>query len=145
MSLSSIGDMRQHFMNMKSNTTIRNTMSKLVQELTTGQVEDLTGHLGAGQTQLAGIDRQLQMIESYARANTETGQFLTIMQDVLTGVDGQREYASEALLTIGSSSTDAQIQNAATVSLSSLESVVYSLNTRFGDRAMFGGNELTRD
>ena len=142
MAISMIGDMRQHFLTTRHNTSLKNELNTLVQELTSGEKNDLTSHLGGDQTALAGLDRQLQMLGQFAQSNAETGQFLSTMQTALSGVENHRETASTALLSINTSSTMSQIENAAEVAHGSFEAVVQTLNLRSGDRAMFGGNSL---
>ncbi|MCW1949927.1 MAG: flagellin [Octadecabacter sp.] len=142
MAISMIGDMRQHFSTSRHNTSLKNELNTLVQELTSGEKNDLTSHLGGDQTTLAGLDRQLQLLGQFAQSNIETGQFLSMMQTALTGVENNRETASSTLLSINTSSTASQIENAAEVARGSFEAIVQTLNVRSGDRAMFGGNSF---
>ena len=142
MPVSTIGDLRQHFLTSRNNTALKSELGTLVQELTSGKVSDLTSHLGSGQTNLAGVDRQLEMLGRFAQSNTETGQLLSAMQTALAGVDGHRATTSGALLTIDASSSMTQITNAGSIATYGFEASVQSLNMRFGDRAMFGGTDL---
>ena len=144
MPFSSIGDMRQHFLTSRTNSSLTNELNTLVQELTNGEKSDLTQHLGAGQTQLSGIDRHLDMLSSFARSNVSTGQMLSAMQSALENAETQRGTVSSALLTIDESSSSAQVQEAGSIARSGFDTVVQSLNIRFGDRAMFGGNDLNQ-
>ena len=74
MTISTIGDLRQHFLSTRNTTSMKTELSTLVQELTTGEASDLTSHLGASQNKLAGLDRQLQMLSRFSQSNTETSQ-----------------------------------------------------------------------
>ncbi|AKS47784.1 flagellar hook-associated protein 3 FlgL [Octadecabacter temperatus] len=142
MAISMVGDLRQHLLTTRHNTSLKTQLNTLVQELTSGETADLTSHLGGDQTTLSGLDRQLQMLGQFAQSNTETGQFLIMMQTALSGIDSQRETASNALLSINLSSTASQIGNAADVARNGFNAAVQSMNQRSGDRAMFGGNDL---
>jgi flagellar hook-associated protein 3 FlgL len=142
MAVSTIGDMRQQFLTTRHNTAMKNELNTLAQELTTGEVADITSHLGGAQTTLAGVDRQLQMLGQFSQANAETGHLLSVMQTALAGLDSHRETASSTLLMIGASSTPSQISVASSIAASSFEATVQTLNLRSGDRAMFGGNDL---
>ncbi len=142
MALSTVGDMRQHFLTARHNTALKSELNTLVQELTSGEVADITSHLGGAQTNLAGVDRQLQMLGRFSQSNIETAQLLTIMQTALAGIDSHRETASSTLLTIDASSTQSQISAASSIASSSFKATVQTLNLRSGDRAMFGGNDL---
>ena len=137
-----IGDMRQHLLTTRHNTSLTNELNTLVQELTSGEKNDLTSHLGGDQATLSGLDRQLQMLGQFAQSNAETGQLLSTMQIALSGIESNRETASAALFSINISSTTSQIENAAEVARGSFDATVQNLNLRSGDRAMFGGNSF---
>ena len=143
MPFSTIGDMRQHFLTSRANLSLKTDLQTLVQELTSGEKSDLTAHLGASQTKLNGIDRQLEMLSSFTQSNTDTGQLLSTMQLALDGVDDQRATSSAALLAVTAASSSSQVENAGAISLASFRTTVQTLNTRFGDRSMFGGNDLS--
>ncbi|MGJ8609941.1 MAG: flagellin [Octadecabacter sp.] len=136
------GDMRQHFLTSRLNTSLKTDLNTLVQELTTGEASDLTAHLRGSQSSLAGLDRQIELLGRFSQANTETGQMLSLMQTALSGVNSQRETASTHMLTISDASTPSQLSESAIVARSSFEAVVSNLNLRSSDRAMFGGNDL---
>lgn len=142
MPLSSIGDMRQHFLTTRANLSLKTDLQTLVQELTSGEKSDLTAHLGASQTKLNGFDRQLEMLGRFAQSNTDTAQLLSTMQLALDGVQGQREVSSAALLNINTESSLSQIENAGGIALASFRATAQTLNMRFGERSVFGGNDL---
>lgn len=145
MAVSTIGDMRQHFLTARHNTALKSELNTLVQELTSGEVADIASHLGGGQTNLASVDRQLQMLGRFSQSNVETGHLLTVMQTALAGIDGHRETASSALLMIDASSRQSEVSAASTIASASFEATVQTLNMRSGGRAMFGGNDLDRN
>ncbi|MBU2992367.1 flagellin [Octadecabacter sp. 1_MG-2023] len=142
MPVSTIGDMRQYFMTSRANYSLKTDMQTLVEELTTGEKSDLTAHLGTNQTKLNSIDRQLEMLGTYAQSSTGLSQLLSTMQIALDGVDGQRSATSDALLTVNSGSSLSQIENVSNIALSGFETTVSALNTRYGDRSLFGGNDV---
>lgn len=137
-----IGDLSQHLLTTRNNTTLKTDLNTLVSELTSGEKSDLTAHLGASQTNLAGLDRQLEMLGRFERSNNDTQQMLSTMQLALGGVDSQRSRASGALLNITQASNASDISNTGSIAQSAFEGAVQSLNTRFGDRALFGGNDV---
>lgn len=142
MPMTTIGDMRQHFMNLRHNSTLKQRLGTLAQELATGQMSDLTAHLGRDQTRLADIDRQIGLARTYQRASTETGQILSQMQSALSAVDHLRGAAAGPLLNVTSSTSPAQREDAAMEARASFEGTIQALNTRFGDRAIFGGADV---
>ena len=142
MSFSSIGDIRQHFLTSRANVSLKTDLQTLVKELTSGEKSDLTAHLGASQTRLNGVDRQLELLGRFAQSNSRTGHLLSAMQLALTGVDEQRATSSAALLVVTTASTTSQVENAGDISMSNFRAIVQTLNLRHGDRSTFGGNNL---
>ena len=142
MTMSTLGDLRQHFLSTRNTTLMKTELSTLVQELTTGQKSDLTAHLGASQTKVASLDRQLQILTSFANANTQTSQFLSVMQNALGNIEQHRSNASTTLLMINDSSTLTQISDAGYAARGGFDATIQSLNMRSGDRSVFGGNDL---
>lgn len=142
MSMTSIGDMRQHFLNLRHNTTLKERLATLAQELTTGQAADLTAHLGHDQARLVDIDRQLALAEAQDRATSETGQLLAHMQVALSSIDDLRGQAAAPLLQITTDTPQAQRADAADEARLAFEGAVQALNTRFGDRAAFAGTQV---
>lgn len=141
MPMQTIGDMRQYFLTSRINTSLRSDLGTLVDELSTGQASDIVQHLGPDQTKLSGIDRQLSLMQSIAQSHTETRHMLSSMQMALSGVEAQRDSSGAALLAINSASSNIQIADAGSVSRTGFELAVSALNTRFGGRAVFGGND----
>lgn len=142
MAISLMGDMRQHLITARQNTSLKSELNTLVQELTSGEKTDLTSHLGGDQSTLAGLDRQLQLLGQFEQSNAEVGQFLSMMQTALSGIESNRDIASTTLLSINASSTPSQIENAADVARASFDATVRNLNLRSGSKAMFGGNSF---
>ncbi|WP_281981085.1 flagellin [Thalassorhabdomicrobium marinisediminis] len=142
MPLSTIGDMRQHFMTGRANTALKTDLQTLVQELTTGEKADLTAHLGASQAELTSVDRQLALLDRFAQSNQQTSLLLSQMQVTLEGVSDQRDTASAVLLSVNSSSDLSEIGNAAQVAEDGFTATVQMLNSRSGDRSMFAGRDL---
>lgn len=142
MPISNIGDMRQHFLTSQANLVLKTDLQTLVQELTSGEKSDLTAHLGASQTKLTSLDRQLEILGRFAQSNTDTGQLLSNMQLALDRIEGQRATASAALLTVTTASSISQVENTGQIAMSGFETTARTLNMRFGDRSMFGGNDL---
>lgn len=143
MSFSSIGDMRQHFQLTQTSSRLKSQLDTLVQEMTTGQKEDLTQHLGPQQTVVTGLDRQLSLLDSYANANKGTAQTLAAMQTVLGTLEDQRLASGEAMLAINEASTPSQLEEAGRVARLGFEATFAALNTRWGDQSLFAGNAVS--
>jgi len=142
MSVTSIGDLRQFLFTTRNTTELKSDLGTLVQELGTGQVADLTSHLGASQTSLASFDRQLAMLSRFSDANSDTARSLATMQTVLGDVDLRRAQTSDALIVVDASSSPAQRKNASELAESNFISSVSALNTRYGGKALFSGTAV---
>jgi len=142
MSLSGIGDLRQHFLSTQNNTRVKTELNTLVEELTTGEKSDLTSHLGISQVGLNSLDRQLKVLGKYEQVNEQTSQILSTMQTVLEHVDDLRSNAGNTLLTISDSSTPLDLSRGSDAARTSFEATVQSLNTRYGDQSLFGGADV---
>jgi flagellar hook-associated protein 3 FlgL len=143
MAMSTIGDLRQHFVSSRNTTATKTELHTLVEELTTGRVSDLTAHLGADQSELSSLDRQLQLLSKFTQTNKTTDQMLLTMQTALDNIDQNRGTASEVLLSIHQSSSTSQIEEAGRTALAGFEATVQSLNIRSGERSVFAGNETS--
>ena len=143
MPASTIGDLRQHFFNVQTSTRIKSNLNTLVQEISTGEKADLTAHLGAGQTVLSSIDRQLDLLDQFSTTNLETAQMLSTMQIALGTAETQRASVSDLLLKIDGSSAPNQMMSASREAEQGFRSTVAAFNTRLGDRALFGGNDVS--
>lgn len=142
MPFSTIGDLRQHLSATQNTSRLKSDLNTLVQEITTGEKSDLTEHLGLGQAELNGVNRQLAMLESYIQGNAQTSNMLSVMQSIFEHVDDERSAATEAFLKIDDASTSSQISNASSLGLAGFEAAVNALNTRYGDSSLFGGGDL---
>ena len=142
MSLSGIGDLRQHFLSTQNKTRVKTELNTLVEELTTGEKSDLTSHLGISQVGLNSLDRQLKVLGKYEQVNEQTSQILSTMQTILEHVDDLRSSASNTLLTISDSSTPLDLSRGSDAARTSFEATVQSLNTRYGDQSLFGGADV---
>lgn len=140
---STIGDLRQHFYNVQTSTRIKNDLNTLVQEMTTGEKSDLTAHLGPGQSILSSIDRQLDLLEQFSTTNLETAQMLSTMQIALGKAETQRASVSDLLLKIDAASSSSQKASASREAEHAFRATIAAFNTRLGDRALFGGNDVS--
>ena len=143
MPIQTIGDLRQHFFNVHSTSRIKTELNTLVQELSTGEKADLPTYLGAGQTALTSVDRQLDLLDQFARSNMETAQMLSTMQIALGAAETQRAKASDAMVRIDLTSPESEITAASRTSEQAFNATVEALNTRYADKAVFGGIDLT--
>ncbi len=139
MTMTSIGDASQYFVSRRNNTDIKSRLNTLTQELSTGLATDMSRHLGADRPRLAALDRSLMLLDRYAQAGQDAAQTLSMMQTTLGLMEDTRASMSSALVAVGEGSTGLQVDQGAQVARQGFETIVQSLNTRLGDRALFAG------
>ncbi|MBV1927593.1 MAG: flagellar biosynthesis protein FlgL [Rhodobacteraceae bacterium] len=83
MSMISIGDMSQTLLLRSRATDLKQTMSVLMEELSSGRVSDPSSRLGGDYSHLIDIDRNLTRLEGYSIAATEANLFASATQSRL--------------------------------------------------------------
>jgi flagellar hook-associated protein 3 FlgL len=139
MTMMSIGDLSQHFVQRLQNVHIRDRLNTLTQEVSTGKASDLPAYLGGDSARLTDIDRQLALSKSYADATKELGQRLATMQTAMESIDDRRLVLSEQVMRITPASSLSQMRSASEAAEQTFADVVSSLNTRFAGNSLFAG------
>jgi len=139
MTFSSIGDLTRHFVSLNHGTQLKSRLGILTQELSTGTKSDLPAHLGAGQAQLAALDRGLARIDGYSAAARDAGLRLGAMQMGLGAVDTARQALTDQLLLVTPGSGGDTLEQAHKAASETFETVVGHLNGSFAGRSLFAG------
>ncbi len=139
MSYISIGDMAQTYMIRRQNTQLKETATRLSNELSTGQTSDVSKRFSGDFSVVSSIETSLTSLQSYKGAAKEAGLFSTVMQASLDIVQGRTTAAVSALLLTGNSASQTQIQNTASDVRQKFDAVVSALNTQTGGRSIFAG------
>jgi len=82
----SLGDLSQSFMMQRRSVALREAMSKLTEELSTGKVSDIKEVLSGNHNYLSDLERSLEVLQGYSVANGETAYLTASMQASLTRV-----------------------------------------------------------
>ncbi|PHQ85405.1 MAG: flagellar biosynthesis protein FlgL [Thalassobium sp.] len=139
MSMNSVGDKSQVFLSLRNNMALKTRLGTLVQELSTGQSSDLVKRLGADQTRLSDVDRQLTLLSGYGRVTTQTAQSLSLMQTTIARTEETRSQLAAQMLTITAEGAVNQNEAAARAARDAMDTVVSTLNLRFSDQSLFAG------
>lgn len=131
--------MAQQFTSLRNGAVIKAELASLTDSLSTGVVTDVTKHLDGETARFSGIRYSLTQLDGFGQVASETQQYLSNVQIVLSQVDNTRSATAERLLLVSDTSTIAQVDEAAFAARSAFESVVLALNTKIGDRALMGG------
>lgn len=129
--------LRQHMAQTKAD------MTRLSQELTTGQAADTPRHLSGDLGPLLAIDSSLARLEGYGAVTRELALFADALQTGLTSVSEMAMTAATSLITASGTATTTHINTAVSAAHSALKSTLSTLNTRFGDRTLFAGMDTS--
>ena len=139
MGLVSLGDMAQSFMLRRQTVALKSDLQRLSTELTTGRVADTVARVSGDLGPVSGIDASLARLKGYGAVTAEAGLFAGSMQTALGVVDDLSSALSRTLLAASSSSSQSLVDATGRDSRSRLETALSALNTRVGDRSVFGG------
>ena len=144
MSSVSLGDLAQSFMLQRRSVDLREEMSKLTDELSSGRVNDVRAVLAGNHNYLTGLERQLEVLQGYSVANGEAAYLTGAMQASLDRVQSfSGDLGLDLLLAsggpigvvAGNPSENARIQ---------LEGMINSLNDDIAGRSLFSGTATDR-
>lgn len=141
----SFGDLAQSFLLQRRGTALKMEMSRLNQELVTGQVADVKTVLAGNTSYLAGIENDLRTLSGYRTASNEAAYFTDAMQVALERVQTSSTELSQDLLTTAQNAPEPVLDQLSRNSRSELETIVSALNTSVGGRALFGGTATNRN
>ncbi|MEO0401607.1 MAG: flagellin [Pseudomonadota bacterium] len=139
MSSFSLGDLAQNFMLQRRGAALKAEMSRLNEELATGQVSDVKAILTGNVSYLADLENDLRSLSGFKVATTEATQFTDAVQLALDRVDQSMETFGSKLLSVTSSSVGAVLDQFSADAEDELAAVVNTLNTSVGGRSIFSG------
>ncbi|MEP3513727.1 MAG: hypothetical protein ABJN38_18325 [Lentilitoribacter sp.] len=139
MSSVSLGDLSQTFLMQRRSVALRQDMSRLTDELSSGRVSDVREILAGNHNYLSELERSLEVLDGYSVANAEAAYFTAAMQSSLDNVqDFSSQLGIDLILAsggplgviAGSPSGNANTQ---------LQGIVRSLNSDIAGRSLFAG------
>lgn len=135
----SLGDLSQAFMLQRRSVELRQELSRLTDELSSGQVSDIKQILSGNHTYLSSLERSLEVLGGYNVATTEAGYFTAAMQTSLERVqDISGQLGLDLILASGGPVAvvaGSPPQNAAT----QLDGILNALNSAIAGRSLFSG------
>jgi flagellar hook-associated protein 3 FlgL len=141
MALISLGDLAQSFLLRRQNAELKAEITRMSQEMTTGQVVDAGKHLSGDVSALTGIDSALARLGAYARVTNDNAFFTGAMQTALSAVQDVTTDLVPSLLAVTSTANSNSMATVSREALRAFETTVGLYNTRLGDRALFAGDE----
>lgn len=135
----SLGDLSQSFMLQRRSVSLRQEMSRLTDELSSGKVSDIKDVLSGNHNYLSALERSLDVRAGYSVANSEAAYFTASMQASLNRVqDFAGQLGLDLILAAGGPVgviAGSPPENAAT----QLQGIVNSLNSDIAGRSLFSG------
>lgn len=145
MNYRSIGDLALTFQNTRQNSQIKSDLSRLSQELASGQKSDISTVITGDYSPFVAIERSLKSLTAYSTATSEAGLVASAMQTVLDTIQDRSSELGPSLLLAGSGASEALIQTTTVDAGVNFEMVISALNTRVSDRSLFSGTATDRN
>ncbi len=140
----SLGDLANSFMLQNRGSALKSEMTRLTQELTSGQVSDVKGVLGGNYSYLTDIEASLSRLEGYKIANTEAAVFADTMQIALGSIQASTSDLSTNMIVVANGGLDDVVLQAGQESLEVLRNTMSTLNTQIAGRSLFSGTATDR-
>ncbi|MCC5868023.1 MAG: hypothetical protein JJU27_05885 [Gammaproteobacteria bacterium] len=122
-------------------SALKQTISTLGNELTTGAMSDKTRHLKGDVSLLASINRSLDLSATHQRIATETLLLLEVQQSTINDIQIRTEDSFAELLGLGSFEDSKSLRVAAKLMQTGLEHVTGRLNTTLAGQFLMAGME----
>jgi flagellar hook-associated protein 3 FlgL len=139
MAITSIGDMASHMMNSRRTTAVKNDLNRLAYELGSGRKADVAASLKGDFNMLAGVERQLTVLQGYDIATKDAQLFLETAQATLGQIHTVTGDLGRDLLSASESGLSASVVSVAKSARNDFDAIVSALNGRVADRSLFGG------
>lgn len=139
----SVGDMAQSYQLRRHSTQLKQTMTTLSEEMTTGVQSDLGKAVNGDFRSLSSIDSSLARLESYSQNTTLAAIYASSMQSGLEAIQSKASDSGTALLSAASDISTASFDSSVEAASQSFDSIVSLLNTKVSGRYVFAGNATT--
>ncbi|NOD65489.1 MULTISPECIES: flagellin [unclassified Ruegeria] len=139
MTLTSIGDLARGMTLRTRATDIKTQIETFSFEMSTGQVQDISGRLGGDYSQLLDLDRSLARLDAFGIATSEAALFTDAMQLSLQTFGDSVGDMTASLLAFGTANQPVNHEQASVQAKNELDTMISALNTRVGGRSLFSG------
>lgn len=139
MSVTSIGDMAQSLVLRTRSAELRQTMTTLTEELSSGRVSDVVRRVGGDFSYLADIERSLTRLNGFSVAASEAVLFVGATQSYLERLQDVAGSLGGTLLSAGPSNLAPVRAEAVREARAGLGAVLSALNGTIAGRSLFAG------
>lgn len=135
----SIGDLAHSYLLQRRGSGLRAEMSKLNQELASGQVADIKSILAGNFSYLSDIETSMSHLNAYKTSSAEATQFTSAMQSALDVVQTKSTDLGTNILSVVAGGIDAVSRQVTVEAREQLGAIVNTLNTDLAGRSIFSG------
>lgn len=139
MILTSIGDLSRGFALKRQSVALKQALTRLGSEVTTGQAADPVAQLGGNTARLSRIEHDLVLASSYRDTVREAGTAAETMQIALQSIANDTDSLVDTLVLADANVRESGIALAAAEAGATLESIVSALNVGVAGRQLFSG------
>ena len=135
----SLGDLANSFMLQNRSSALKTEITRLTQELTSGQVSDVQSVLGGNYSYLTDIEASLSSLEGYKVANSEASVFAETMQAALENIQDTTSSLGTSMILVADGGLDDVVLQTGQEAFELLENTMNTLNTQIAGRSLFSG------
>jgi len=139
MTLTSIGDLSRGFALKRQSVALKQALTRLGTEVSTGYAADPVAQLGGNTARLSRIEHDLALASSYRDTVSGARTAAETMQIALQRIGDDTDGLVDALVLAGADARPSGITLAAAEAGATLEGMVSALNTGVADRQLFSG------
>ncbi len=139
MSMTSIGDIASGLMLRARSAALKQTVSRLTEELASGKVSDVNARLGGDYAYLSDIESGLKRLDGYSVASGEAGVLAATMQTALGRTSDIAGALAETLLGVATSAPGPTSDLTTLPAESGLADIMSALNQSVAGRSAFSG------
>ncbi|SOC07919.1 flagellar hook-associated protein 3 FlgL [Rhodobacter sp. JA431] len=136
----SVGDMAQTYMMRNHNVQLKNTMTKLSNELVTGVTSDVGAAVGGDFTALAAIERSISRSAIFDQVAVEANLVASTQQSALEVIQGHAEEIGNTLAAATTATSPAIVTSGTKDAEIRFESTLDALNSNVAGRYVMSGN-----
>lgn len=144
MSFQAIGDLAQFMTSRRHHVSLQSQMSRLTQELSSGETANVTGQVNASFGQLSDVEHRLTVNAAQKSAGREASVLASTMQTALESVQTQLTDLSAASLLAAAGADGPGFNSAKAAAKGGLDAIVSALNVSVAGRPVFSGTDLAR-
>ncbi|MEM1074351.1 MAG: flagellin [Pseudomonadota bacterium] len=139
MSSVALGDLSQTFLTQRRSVGLREELTRLTDELSSGRVSDIKEVLAGNHNYLTGLERKLEVLQGYSVANDEAAYLTAAMQASLGNVQDYSSQLGLDLILAGGGPVGVVAGSPSENARTQLEGIINMVNSDIAGRALFAG------